>query len=216
MKPAIAPIITATILVATSIANAGGIVSTGFDFSGSPYSEKYDIVSDELVFTIGNQKVIGQINWFVDGEFDGSVEMTGPGIELVDVDPFGRDVRYATGAYGIMQTFGWGPGSSHEGILPGGTPLIVDGVEYYGTADLELVVQYGRLIHDFPQLSGFDELRLRGSGRFISADKQQVTYSIDTPLDISAAVPEPAGGDLAITTAIAVFLVAGQFGVRRR
>lgn len=190
MKPAIAPIITATILVATNIANAGGSVSTGFDFSGSPYSEKYDIASDELVFTIGGQKVIGQINWFVDGELNGSVEMTGPGIELVDVDPFGRDVRYATGAYGIMQTFGWGPGSSHEGILPGGTPLIVDGVEYFGTADLELVVQYGRLIQDFPQLSGFDELRLRGSGRFVSADNHLITYSLDTPLDI-VAVPEP-------------------------
>lgn len=187
MKLFITLIMGIAIAITANVANADSIVRTDFDFKTN-FSDQFEIWSDDLVFTIDGQEVAGEVNWTLDGIRQGTVEFSSPGIQFSDLDPFGQELRYSLGAYGTLQTFGWGPGSNNEEIYPG-APLVVDGVEHFGSAAMELVYEYdwsGR-----PDAK--NELRVRGSGWFASADGDRITYRIDSPLTIQA-VPEPSSG----------------------
>lgn len=203
MKPIITVIIGAAIAIAANIANAEGIARTDFDFSGGHASATFQILSDEVQVIVDGETILTNLDWTLEGEFDGFAMLMAPGISFVDDCYYGREVRYGDGIYGLKQTMAWGKGSNNEGILPG-APLVIDGVEHYGTFQPELVVQYER--------AGFgpDSLLLRGFGNFTNDAGDQVLIKLDdVPLQI-VAVPEPTG-----SSTIAMLVVAAAMLYRR-
>lgn len=206
MKPVFTLIIGATLTIVANIANAEGVVRTDFQFAADYDLRQFEVQTDEVQVITNGETILADLDWTLNGVLDGDATLSAPGISFEDDCYYCRDARYTNGIYGMRQTLAWGDGSNNEDIQPG-APLVIDGVEHFGSLDLELVVQYER--------AGFgpDSLTLRGSGRFTSDAGDLVRIKIDDlPLEI-VAVPEPSGGCLAIT---AVMAAASGFGRRRR
>lgn len=211
MKPIFSVIIGVAYTIAANIANADGVVRTDFDFTGNPYSQQYQVEADLIVRVNGDERT-ATLRWDIDGTQAGNLQIVGPGIEFAESNQYTRDVRFSPGAYAIRSNF-WGEGSQNEELIFG-EPFVVDGVEHFGVSLVDLTISYDWPLHPSP---GFDALGLRGRGWYDSVDgSSRLEFSIDCPRLTIQAVPEPSGGDLAITTAIATFLAAGPFGVRRR